>query len=207
VANKDRDAVQTGLNDLLGSVIKNDQRSAGRQSREQELEPAAEVPDFFYIDKATTENVSPNYDSNTDNNVSPQYDNMTSKQYDKQTNVVSNKRADEPQDEQGEKGSASFAQPSHADSKKKTPTRQTTSALLQARLEEVEAMSEDAKITVTLRIPAAFNEWLDEYVHRSWPVKVKKQDLVVEALQLLYARRGSAGEEVIPTELLDEKKR
>jgi hypothetical protein len=60
-------------------------------------------------------------------------------------------------------------------------------------------------MTVTLRIPQAFNEWLDEYVHRSWPQKVRKQELVIEALRLLYARRGHAGEDIISTPLLGEE--
>jgi hypothetical protein len=48
------------------------------------------------------------------------------------------------------------------------------------------------------------NEWLDEYVHRAWPKKVKKQDLVIEALQMLIARRVAAGETPTPTILLLE---
>ena len=37
------------------------------------------------------------------------------------------------------------------------------------------------------------------------PDKVKKQQLVTEALMLLYARRGKPKEEILPTELLPEK--
>ena len=60
-------------------------------------------------------------------------------------------------------------------------------------------------MTVTLRIPHALNEWLDEYVHRSWPQRVRKQELVTEALKLLYARRGRAGEDILSTPLLGEE--
>jgi hypothetical protein len=56
--------------------------------------------------------------------------------------------------------------------------------------------------TVTLRLPFRMNEWLDAYVHGSWPERVKKQALVVEALQLLVARRGGPGQERLETDLL-----
>jgi hypothetical protein len=59
---------------------------------------------------------------------------------------------------------------------------------------------------VTLRVPRELNEWLDEYVHRSWPQRIRKQALVIEALRLLYARRGQWGEPVLLTELLEEDK-
>jgi hypothetical protein len=61
-------------------------------------------------------------------------------------------------------------------------------------------------MTVTLRLPQAMNDWLDEYVHQSWPNRIKKQDLVIEGLQMLIARRGKAGEPLLPTELLPEDK-
>jgi hypothetical protein len=50
------------------------------------------------------------------------------------------------------------------------------------------------------------NDWLDTYVHGAWPEKVKKQELVVEGLRLLIARRGKPKEEIISTELLPEDK-
>jgi len=59
-------------------------------------------------------------------------------------------------------------------------------------------------MTVTLRIPQPMNDWLDDYVHQSWPERVRKQELVIEALRMLMVRRGQAGEEVLPTELLDD---
>ncbi|MEO2090311.1 MAG: hypothetical protein ABGY75_12540 [Gemmataceae bacterium] len=65
-------------------------------------------------------------------------------------------------------------------------------------------MSAGPTVTVTFRLPRELNDWLDEYVHRSWPERVRKQELVAEALRLLFARRGRAGEPVIPTELLPE---
>ncbi|MBY0514110.1 MAG: hypothetical protein K2P78_09395 [Gemmataceae bacterium] len=74
--------------------------------------------------------------------------------------------------------------------------------LLRSRRAEAERLRNSPTTTVTLRVPRAFNEWLDEYVHRSWPERVLKQDLVAEALRLLFARRGRAGEPVLPTNLL-----
>lgn len=70
------------------------------------------------------------------------------------------------------------------------------------RVEEARRLATSATTTVTLRVPRGLNEWLDEYVHRSWPVRVRKQELVAEALRLLFARRGRAGEPVLATELL-----
>jgi hypothetical protein len=199
VANKDREAVQTGLNDLLGDVIKRDQLSAGRQSHEAEPERAV---------KLAPGSVSPDYDNNTDNTVMPQYDNMTSKQYDKQIGLQPSLQSHGQAEKEEDPSERTVIARSPSPNIKKKAVKPTVSerTVLEVRLEKVALMSEDAKITVTLRIPGALNEWLDEYVHRSWPNKIKKQDLIVEAIQLLYARRGNAGDEKLPTELLDEGK-
>jgi hypothetical protein len=66
-------------------------------------------------------------------------------------------------------------------------------------------MAASPTTTVTLRIPRELNDWLDEYIHRAWPQKVRKQDLVGEALRLAFARRGRPGEPVLPTPLLPEE--
>jgi hypothetical protein len=58
-------------------------------------------------------------------------------------------------------------------------------------------------MTVTLRLPQAFNAWLDEYVHRSWPVRIRKQELLSEALRLLFVHRGRAGEPLLLSDWLD----
>jgi hypothetical protein len=65
-------------------------------------------------------------------------------------------------------------------------------------------MAESGTTTVTLRIPRELNDWLDEYVHRAWPEKVRKQALVIEGLQMLFARRGRPGEPILETGLLPE---
>jgi hypothetical protein len=46
------------------------------------------------------------------------------------------------------------------------------------------------------------NEWLDAYVHGAWPERVKIKDRLVEALQLLIARRGGPRQERLETEFL-----
>ncbi len=87
--------------------------------------------------------------------------------------------------------------------KRRSEPKDETTAL-QRRITEAQALAHSPTTTVTLRIPHALNDWLDEYVHGSWPEKVKKQQLVTEALQLLFARRGRPKEEVLPTALLPE---
>jgi hypothetical protein len=74
--------------------------------------------------------------------------------------------------------------------------------VVRVRLAEAARLAQGPTTTVTLRVPRGMNDWLDEYVHRSWPAKVLKQDLVAEALTLLFARRGRAGEPVLHTDLL-----
>lgn len=80
-----------------------------------------------------------------------------------------------------------------------------TGDLLELRVAEAKRLAKSATITVTLRIPRELNDWLDEYVHRAWPEKVRKQELVGEGLRLVFARRGRPGEPILPTELLPEE--
>ena len=79
-----------------------------------------------------------------------------------------------------------------------------TGDLLEGRISEAKRMAESGTTTVTLRIPRELNDWLDEYVHRAWPEKVRKQALVIEGLQMLFARRGRPGEPILETGLLPE---
>jgi hypothetical protein len=76
--------------------------------------------------------------------------------------------------------------------------------LLESRVSEAKQMAESSTTTVTLRIPRELNDWLDEYVHRAWPERVRKQELVIEGLRLLFARRGRPGEPILETGLLPE---
>jgi hypothetical protein len=86
------------------------------------------------------------------------------------------------------------------------PKNKSLDEQLIARRQSAASAAGSRTMTVTLRLPQAMNDWLDEYVHQSWPNRVKKQELVIEGLQMLIARRGRAGEPVLPTELLDEDK-
>lgn len=86
------------------------------------------------------------------------------------------------------------------------PTTKSLAEQLVARRQSAASAAESRTMTVTLRLPQAMNDWLDEYVHQSWPNRIKKQDLVIEGLQMLIARRGKAGEPLLPTELLPEDK-
>ena len=80
-----------------------------------------------------------------------------------------------------------------------------TDDLLERRVAEAKRLARSATMTVTLRIPRELNDWLDEYVHRAWPERVRKQDLVSEGLRLVFARRGRPGEPILLTRLLPEE--
>jgi hypothetical protein len=73
----------------------------------------------------------------------------------------------------------------------KTPSK----ALLVERQKEVDGKAKSKTTTVTLRIPTELNDWLDEYRHLSYPQRIEKQSLVIEALRLLYMARGQPGTE------------
>jgi len=77
------------------------------------------------------------------------------------------------------------------DDVKRLPSR---SILVERQREAVEK-AQSKTTTVTLRIPTALNEWLDEYRHLSYPNRIEKQSLVTEALRLLYMARGRPGTE------------
>jgi hypothetical protein len=85
-----------------------------------------------------------------------------------------------------------------------TRTRPPAGKQTSDRAAEARRLADSPTVTVTFRLPRELNDWLDEYVHRSWPERVRKQELVAEALRLLFARRGRAGEPVVPTDLLPE---
>jgi hypothetical protein len=78
------------------------------------------------------------------------------------------------------------------------------SRILGERVALARELAASATVTVTLRVPTRLNEWLDSYVHGVWPEKVRKQELVAEALRLLVARRGGPRERCISTDLIDE---
>jgi hypothetical protein len=90
---------------------------------------------------------------------------------------------------------------------RKRAGKDETPNILATRLAEAKRMAESPTTTVTLRVPQELNGWLDEYVHRAWPERVRKQELVAEALRMLFARRGRPGEAVVLTELLPDVKK
>jgi hypothetical protein len=49
---------------------------------------------------------------------------------------------------------------------------------------------------VTLKCPEGLNDYLDEYIHENYRAKVKKQDLLKRALQLLVYELET-GEELL----------
>lgn len=145
-------------------------------------------------------------------------DSMTDTHYDIMTNgqqAGGNRKTDEaaivanPQAESVRTAAKPAMRPAQAPPRRKvvgTSTKPSASYgdRLSERVAEAGELASTPTMTVTLRIPQGFNEWLDGYVHGSWPEKIRKQELVVEGLMLAYARRGCAGEEVIGTALLGE---
>lgn len=195
---RDREAVSQGLSgilgsaetsDLLGSVIRSDRRRAGRLSPSPGEDAA--IPD----------------DDMTRHNVITQYDNKASNQTDKQASGQTDKQVGGQADVQtspieiGQADNAVIESPKREG--RKRPDRRQDS-LLDKRASEGKQMAASPTTTVTLRIPRELNDWLDEYVHRAWPERVRKQELVIEGLRLLFARRGRPGEPILETELLPE---
>ncbi|MCC6485539.1 MAG: hypothetical protein IT209_11890 [Armatimonadetes bacterium] len=187
MAKKDRDAVNRGLEevlrgaDILGNVISRDRERYRTPGTDSETAP----------EPVTNQE----YDNNTSNIVIQSYDTQDIQHTDTQTHTQTDKQA------------IRQTKTPTARSERKTQTRakdQPADAALDRRLALASQIAKGPTTTITLRIPAQMNEWLDEYVHKAWPAKVKKQDLVIEALRMLVARRGAAGEDPIPTKLLPE---
>jgi hypothetical protein len=166
--------------DLLGSVIRSDRHKAGRTV------PPAEP------DTMTSHTVIRQYDNET----STQSDHNTSSHASKRSNPVPLRQADTT------KGVCAVVSRTRPDSGNQ---ESATGDLLVRRLAEAQRMAESATTTVTLRLPRELNDWLDEYVHRAWPERVRKQELVIEGLRMLFARRGRPGEPILPTGLLPEQ--
>ena len=201
MANKDRDAVNNGLNDLLGNVIRSDRERAGRGKLEATQEFEAEVVD------APVKAQVPLPNETKDINTLTHYDTMTEAAEEvAPPQPPVGKVSATPNTSTGANVhiNASPRVPPKRKEKSASTPRSGPATTTAGRVEAAQEMAETSTMTVTLRIPQGFNEWLDEYVHRSWPQKVRKQELVIEALKLLYARRGRAGEEVVPTVLLGE---
>lgn len=191
MARRERDAVRDGLAqlfgdspDLLAGVIWSDRVRAGRDGQT----PA-------YAGTEPTEHGEPPVHGDTHTAASPvrlDYD----KQTDKHTDLPTTAHTDSPTH-------TPACNQAHASVKRKRP--QEPNRLRAERLAEADRLAAGPTLTVTLRLPQAFNAWLDEYVHRSWPVRIRKQELLGEALRLLFVHRGRAGEPLLLTDWLDSK--
>jgi hypothetical protein len=167
--------------DLLGSVIRSDRRRSGRA-----------LPDIAEQDTMTGHAVSGRYDKQ----ASTQPDHKTSGQAGKSASPVAVGQADT---------AAEHLTEGTAKREARGQPEGRTGDLLDGRVAEARRLAESPTTTVTLRIPKELNDWLDEYIHRSWPERVRKQDLVSEGLRLVFARRGRPGEPILPTTLLPEE--
>ena len=237
MANRDRNAVQSGLDDILGNVIRTDQRRSGRGPHAEEAvestpksdtattSPNAQVAPSASpaAEEAGTPPVTvpasgPSRSRQEEPARSPS-DAMTIRQDDIMTNGHVTDDASEPASPPAASGSPTKATPPAKRRAQKAsappavlssaPTAEAAASegepLIANRVEAAQDLALTPTMTVTLRIPHGLNDWLDEYVHGSWPQKIKKQELVIEALRLLYARRGRAKEELVETELLGEE--
>ena len=167
--------------DLLGSVIRSDRRKAGRA-----------MP------------VSAEQDTMTSHAVIGQYDKQAGTQTDHKTSGQTSKPASHI--DVGQAFAAAERSGTGAARRERRRQKEDgTDGLLECRAAEARRMAESATTTVTLRIPRELNNWLDEYIHRAWPEKVRKQDLVSEGLRLVFTRRGRPGEPILPTALLPEE--
>ncbi len=167
--------------DLLGSVIRSDRRMAGRA-----LPAPAEQ------------------DTMTSHAVIGQYDKETSGPADQRTSGLAGKQANPVAVGQADAAGEGW----RAGATRRESGRQregATGNLVEGRAAEARRMAGSPTTTVTLRIPRELNDWLDEYIHRAWPEKVRKQDLVSEGLRLVFTRRGRPGEPILPTALLPEE--
>jgi hypothetical protein len=50
---------------------------------------------------------------------------------------------------------------------------------------KIDEMSRTDLRTITLKMPGDFNHYIDSYIHEHWKEKVRKQDLLKRAMQLL----------------------
>ncbi len=215
---RDRDAVSQGLGqifggsdaaDLLGNVIRSDRQRAGRTGATAES-PVLEETETELAEKSadimTGHNVSGHYDNKAigqpDTPASTQADNRTSRHASTQESVQADRQPSPIATGQADTEAERPANDAKRGGKRR-PDRGEAD-LLEERMAEAQRMAESSTTTVTLRLPRELNDWLDEYVHRVWPERVRKQELVIEGLRLLFARRGRPGEPIVRTSLLPE---
>jgi hypothetical protein len=163
--------------DLLGSVIRSDRHKAGRTVSAAEDDTMSSHPVIGQCDSMT----------------STQSNQRTTRQAGKQARPVALRQTDTT------KEAPAVGRPRRQSTKNQG---QDGGDLLARRLAEGTRMAETTTTTVTFRLPKELNDWLDEYVHRAWPERVRKQELVIEGLRMLFTRRGRPGEPILPTTLL-----
>lgn len=195
-AKRDRAAVQEGLGDILGSVIAGDRVRGGRGSAPPEDAPAP-----------PREETPPAQEPVTEPAADDLADIPTSKQADKQDSLQASQQASKRADKQATKPASQLASLPASLPACQLRGGSPSKELAALRAAEAGRLAASATANVTVRIPKDINDWLDEYVHRAWPERVRKQELVVEALKLLFARRGRAGEPVLETDLLPDEER
>jgi hypothetical protein len=182
MSRRDREALNRGLDAILPTTASPD-------------EPVDFLGQIVESDRRRSGRTQSNTDISeepevmTSHNEIMSYDNRTIGQYDNKTIMQESHKTPK-----GER-KAPRAEPG---------AQQPAESLLQSRVVEAKRMAASPTMTVTLRIPRDMNDWLDEYVHRAWPQRVRKQELVVEALRLLIARRGRPGEPILETDLFPE---
>jgi hypothetical protein len=193
-----RESVSKGLADvfdgadLLGSVIRGDRMRSGRAA--EPSHGAEKPPEYDTVGIVHWDNMPSKDDIK-------HYDNMTSLQEDTQTHKQADTQADKQVSPQTPKQASGESKP-ELKGARRNAVRADREAMLQVRRREAHNHSQSPTTTVTLRLPQDLNHWIDGYVHRSWPTKVRKQELVIEALKLLYAMRGKPGESILETDLL-----
>lgn len=181
MAKKDREQTKKGMDDLFAA--------SG-----SDLVSEVIAGDRLRSGRSRIEEVE-NYDNMTSHNVIKQYGNKTSQPVRGQAS-----RAESPP-----AGKQTKALPKTAKTAAAPRSKPGQDATLVSRVETATKMAHSPTMTVTLRLPREMNDWLDAYVHGAWPVRIKKQELVVEGLRLLIARRGNPQEEFIETDLLPEE--
>ncbi|MCC6447034.1 MAG: hypothetical protein IT210_26715 [Armatimonadetes bacterium] len=200
--------------DILSRIIERDRQQSGRGRPKKAPPPAEEAapepnaPETEAgesYDNMTSTQVILSYDRQTDNMTGKPYDNMTGKQAAPATNAPDSGEGEDAAASAGPQEAASAPPKREPARKSRPPAAKQDAPVLTQRIEDAAQRASTPSVTVTFRLPQAVNEWLDEYVHRAWPERVKKQDLVLEALKMLIARRGEAGAAVLPTELLGEE--
>lgn len=194
MSKRDRKAVAAGLSevfgpaDLLGNVIANDRKRGGR----------ANVADAGPSDPLLNDEEQKPL---SDEPISRTASHTASELATSQTSELANQQAGKLA-EAGIPPAVNGGPLSGRREQRKRRPETDRLGMLAGRIAEARHMARTPTVSVGVRLPKQLNDWLDEYVHGAWPQRIRKQELVTEALQLLFAMRGRPGEEVLDTELL-----